>query len=706
MKDSQKTKAQLLDEVAKLRKKITRLEKKGSEYKEAEQALKEERIRFRQLFENAQEGIVITTDEGVITHANQEFLRIFGYELKEVVGKNIDKLVAGEKALRAKLITNNVVKGKNIALETVRRKKDGTPVNVSVIASPISTEKKKLGVFGIYRDITKRKRAEEKLQEALKQAEVANKTKSEFLANMSHEIRTPMNGIIGFTEMLLDTELTPEQRDYVETITRSGESLLVIINDILDFSKMEAGDISFEEIEFDLEQLIYDVCDVIRPKLDNRPVEILCNIAAEAPASIKGDPHRLRQVLVNLMGNAAKFTPEGEIELSLSIDEREHNKLLAHFKVRDTGVGIAEDKVESIFEMFSQADSSTSRKYGGTGLGLTISRKIIRHFGGECWADSTPGEGSTFHATGWFEIGDETTIFDQLVDESDLAGKKILIVDDSDLNRILLQKTLSLYDMKTTLSPGGEEAIRLLKETADFDLAILDISMPEIDGYQLFQEMKGCIGPRQTRFLAYSSIGSESFRRCKELGFDGYLPKPASRKKLINMIKKIFGLEADGKRRILTQYRTAARETPDSSARILLAEDNPVNQTLAKRMLGKMGCKVDVAENGLICLEMFKKSLAAAADRRTGHLYDLIFMDMQMPEMGGLETTEEIRRLEMSIPGDTGGPPVHIPIIAMTANVLDEHKQQCISAGMNDYIGKPIKKDALQRLVKRWTDSP
>ena len=408
--------------------------------------------------------------------------------------------------------------------------------------------------------------------------------------------------------------------------------------------------------------------------------------------------------MLNLIGNAVKFTKEGKIKVSLSIDKKEDNALLAHFKIRDTGVGIPEDKIESVFEFFSQADSSTTRKFGGTGLGLTISRKISRKFGGDCWVESELGKGSIFHITGWFGVGDETTIFDQVIKESELADKKILIVDDSQLNRELLEKVLSLYGIKTTSSSSGKEALQILEGKVDFDLIILDISMPEVDGYQLYQEMKSRYKLNKIRFLAYSSVGGDSFKQCKELGFDGYLPKPAGRKKIINMIRKIFGLVDNDGKRILTQYKTAGEEIAGFSAMILLAEDNPVNQMVAKKMLEKMGHQVDVAKNGWICLDMFKKSLSVTGDKGTKPLYDIIFMDMQMPEMGGVEATKEIRKFEESFVTNGKSEAIHIPIIAMTANVLDEHRDLCFSAGMNDFIAKPTKKDELQRLVLKWMD--
>ena len=636
-----------------------------------------------------------------------------GNRMDELI-ETVSKAAAGDYSIRLGLLVEDdrldrLIKGVNMLiadLQKMEEKQEQFERKLKETADDFFWQSEELKSrneeFKAYSDLLRKQKQE--MERLAREAEEASVAKSEFLANMSHEIRTPMNGVIGFAEMLMDTELTAEQKEYVKTINRSGESLLVIINDILDFSRMEAGDITFEEIEFDAEQLVYDVCDLIRPKLDKKPVEIIYNITTDIPVLLKGDPHRLRQVLLNLIGNAVKFTKEGKIKVSLSIDKKEDNALLAHFKIRDTGVGIPEDKIESVFEFFSQADSSTTRKFGGTGLGLTISRKISRKFGGDCWVESELGKGSIFHITGWFGVGDETTIFDQVIKESELADKKILIVDDSQLNRELLEKVLSLYGIKTTSSSSGKEALQILEGKVDFDLIILDISMPEVDGYQLYQEMKSRYKLNKIRFLAYSSVGGDSFKQCKELGFDGYLPKPAGRKKIINMIRKIFGLVDNDGKRILTQYKTAGEEIADFSAMILLAEDNPVNQMVAKKMLEKMGHQVDVAKNGWICLDMFKKSLSVTGDKGTKPLYDIIFMDMQMPEMGGVEATKEIRKFEESFVTNGKSEAIHIPIIAMTANVLDEHRDLCFSAGMNDFIAKPTKKDELQRLVLKWMD--
>ncbi len=528
-------------------------------------------------------------------------------------------------------------------------------------------------------------------------AELASLAKSEFLANMSHEIRTPLNGVIGFTDMLLETDLTEEQSDYAKTIKRSGEALLSLINDILDFSKIEAGQMHLEEIEFDPEVLCYDVCELIRPRISGRPVELLCRIGDQVPSKIKGDPHRFRQVLMNLLGNAAKFTESGEIELALDVDEESEGRVKLHAMVRDTGIGIPNDKLSVIFEPFQQADGSTTRKYGGTGLGLPICKKIASLMEGDVWAESTPGEGSVFHFTAWVGAVEERSE-EKILRPVSLKDKRALVVDDNPTNLEIIQHTLEKAGMRVEALLDSTEVLDKIREGVEggnpFHICILDIVMPAQDGFEVASQIRNLPPPGgNIPLLAFSSTTAGGAKRSREAGFDGFLTKPVRRDKLIKMIEGLLAGKTDkaeerASGEIMTQY--SVEEALKRSVRILLAEDNPVNQKLAKLMLTKGGYLVEVANNGKEALEKFRE--------RADDL-DIIFMDVQMPEMDGLSATHEIRKAEQNGLRTQRGP---IPIVAMTANAMKGDRERCLEAGMNDYISKPIKREVVFQILNKW----
>ena len=675
-----------------------------TEKERAERELVQTKARLQQVLDAATQVAIVSTDvEGRINLFNTGAERMLGYTMFEMLGKSIDVLhLPAEVSRRSEELTKQFgypILGFDIFVEYARRgerderewtyvRKDGSHVRVMV-----STTSKRdndgivNGFLSIAIDITARHRAEAELLKAKDAAEAANRAKSDFLANMSHEIRTPLNAIIGMTELVRDTELNASQREYLGMVQESGESLLAVINDILDFSKIEAGKLSLESVSFNLRELLGDTMKSLALRAHRKKLELACHVAPIVPTAVDGDPHRLRQIVVNLVGNAIKFTENGEVILDVDVEESTDRELILHFRVTDTGIGISSDQLETIFEAFEQADTSTTRRYGGTGLGLAISSRLVELMGGRIWVESQVGDGSTFHFLARYanatdeDLDAASTIYPPM-----LAGLRVLIVDDNATNRRILFEILTNWKMQPMAVASVPDAIGELRRQADlanpYALVLTDAKMPDVDGFELASQIHANpILCRAMVMMLTSADRPGDIRRCTDLGVSAYLIKPIKQSELLDAILIAVGGQASlaGS---LEKFPITTRTT-SRPRNVLLAEDSLINQKLAIGLLEKWGHTVTVANNG------------HEAVRLSGQQeFDLVLMDVQMPELDGLDATRAIREREQV----TG---VHLPILAMTAHAMKGDRELCLEAGMDDYLMKPIHAEHLFNAIER-----
>jgi PAS domain S-box-containing protein len=660
-----------------------------AERQRVEGDLQASELQFRTISNVAHDAIIVMDHDGRISFWNEAAERIFGHPKSEAVGKDLHDLLAPaiyrEKHQQAlahwRETGQGAALGKSLELIALRKNGATFPVELSLSAMQVKGECKALAIV---RDITERKRYESELKQARHAAQTSTQAKSEFLASMSHEIRTPMNGVIGMANLLLDTGLTPQQQHFANTIHQSGEALLAIINDILDYSKIEAGKLVFEKLDFDLREAVESALDLVAERASSKHLELAISLPSGIPMQLRGDPGRLRQILLNLVNNAIKFTERGEVIVRVALVSETATHARLRFEVQDTGMGISPEGQARLFQAFSQEDRSIQRKFGGTGLGLTISKQLVELMGGQIGVESEPGKGSTF----WFTTAWEKQPVEAVPvrkDEPVLADLCVLIVDDNATNREILEHQTRAWKMRSRGAASPTDALQMLREASaePYALALLDMLMPEMDGLSLARAIKADPAISSTRLVLLTSLGQKlDSATLKAAGIEACLTKPVRQSQLFDCLAAVMGLALPLTARPLLPPTGAA--APVRPLRILLAEDDLINQQVAVGQLCKLGLTARVVANGLAVL--------AALDQA---FYDVILMDCQMPEMGGLQTTQEIRRREHR----QGHRPVHI--IAMTAQVMQGDREECLAAGMNDYIRKPVRQVDLQKALDR-----
>ena len=639
-------------------------------------------------------AILVMNALGELQWANPAFGKLTGYSEAEVIGRRVDQLLFGPstevKAIRK--FEQALRNGHEMSSDVLQYHRNGRTMWVELRLIPIRDDSGELARWiGIEADITARHQTEEALRAAKQSAEMSNRAKSEFLANMSHEIRTPLNAVVGMTELALTTELNSEQRDYLNCVQTSADALLGLLNDVLDVSKIEAGKMEIENVTFNLAELVRETLKALAVKAHDKGLELAVHMPMDIPQYMEGDPMRIRQVLFNLVGNAVKFTEQGEVIVEVEEQWTTDDETCLRFAVRDTGIGIPKDRLQQIFESFTQVDSSMARRFGGTGLGLTITSELIRMMEGKIWVQSSVGEGSTFHFTIQLRLAEPPNSAPLAVDADELVGKRALVVDDNATNRRILDEMLRHWGIESTLTDGADAAIEELQELSQtddaFDLVLLDAMMPRVDGFELAERIKNrpelnC-GPVM---MLSSADRPNSAARCRQLGIETYLVKPVSASSLLEAI--MASLSGQHSKQYAADKTIAdggpiMSDDPARKLKILVVDDHEPNRKLAMRILQRRGHDCDSANDG-------DEAVAAVSQKS----YDVVLMDVQMPGSDGFVATKQIRQNEK-----TSGS--HLPIVALTAHALTGDREKCLAAGMDSYLAKPIHAKELIAMVER-----
>jgi two-component system sensor histidine kinase/response regulator len=656
---------------------------------------KKQSARFRSLVHNSRDLITVVDEHSIALYQSPSSTRVLGYPPRDVIGTKLtDLLHPNDKGRVVEAFAGIYGRpGETAALTFRLRHCDGTWVSMEGTVLNLVDDRTVGGFVVNTRDITERERVAAELATARDAALEASRMKSQFLASMSHEIRTPMNAVIGLTELLLDTPLSAEQRRYAGGVQTAADGLLGIINDILDFSKVEAGKLHLEQVDLDLGLLLEDVVALFAETAQTRGLELLVHRHVGLPTALRGDPTRLRQVLVNLVANAVKFTNEGEVVLSASLVGESPTEATVRFEVSDTGLGIAPEDQARMFDPFSQADSSTTRRFGGTGLGLAIVKQLIELMGGHLGLDSEVDVGSRF----WFELPLEKQDAESATTEPEvrhLGSLRVLVVDDNATNRLILHQQLASWGMRPDEDEGGAAALARMRDaSADgraYDVVVLDLNMPEMDGLELARHIAADPDIAAAKLFLLSSSGKVSDQVAQEFRLSGALSKPVRQSELFNCL--VGGL--DGTAEPVAPPTGEAGPGVRRTGHILLVEDNAMNQLVATKIVEKLGYTVDVAENGhlaLVAIEAHESGVGSPAATP----YDAVLMDCQMPEMDGYEATRQLRRIE-------SGTSRRLPVIAMTAAAMDGDRERCLAAGMDDYVTKPVRAAAVDAALARW----